>query len=300
MSMKVAVLGLGIMGAGMARQLLEKGFDVAVWNRSPERALALGDAGARVAARPAEAAEGAACVVSMLSDDDASRNAWEGADGALAAMAPGAIAIECSTLTLQRVRELDAATQAVGVGFLDAPVTGSRAQAESGQLRFLIGGRNETVAAARPVLEAMGIELIHLGGVGSGALLKLANNYLAGVQVASLAEALTLLTRAGTDVERAFEVLGNGAPGSPIVKLVGRRMLDQAYDPNFFVPLMAKDLGYAGAAMESCAISSGLAEAARQRFLDAARTGFSEKDIAAVIEPIMDRSKPSAPIADET
>ncbi|MEG8038587.1 NAD(P)-binding domain-containing protein [Sphingomonas sp. LR60] len=126
----IAFLGLGIMGAGMAHRLIAAGFDVVVWNRSPDKAAPLAAAGARVAATPAAAAQGAGVVVAMLADDVASRSAWLGADGALAAMAPGTVAIESSTLTVEWVRTLEAEAAAAGVRLLDAPVSGSRQQAE--------------------------------------------------------------------------------------------------------------------------------------------------------------------------
>ena len=284
--MKVAVLGLGIMGSGMARQLLAAGFEVAVWNRSADKARPLADEGARIAASPADAGNGAAIVIAMLADDAVSRAVWTGEDGALAAMQEGAIALDSSTLTGGWVTELAALAEARGVRFLEAPVTGSRDQAAQGALRFLVGGAADVLEAARPVLEAMGSATVHLGPVGSGATVKLANNFLCGVQAASLAEALALFEKRGLNVEQAVSVLTEGAPASPLLKAVSRRMLDRAYDPHFFVPLMAKDLSYAGEALAEAGIPSAIAEAARKRFLDAAAAGHGEQDIASIIEPL--------------
>jgi len=284
--MKVAVLGLGIMGSGMARQLLAAGFEVAVWNRSADKAQPLADEGARIAASPADAGNGAAIVIAMLADDAVSRAVWTGEDGALAAMHEGAIALDSSTLTGGWVTELAALAEARGVRFLEAPVTGSRDQAAQGALRFLVGGAADVLEAARPVLDAMGSATVHLGPVGSGATVKLANNFLCGVQAASLAEALALFEKRGLNVEQAVSVLTEGAPASPLLKAVSRRMLDRAYDPHFFVPLMAKDLSYAGEALAEAGIPSAIAEAARKRFLDAAAAGHGEQDIASIIEPL--------------
>jgi 3-hydroxyisobutyrate dehydrogenase len=284
--MKVAVLGLGIMGSGMARQLLAAGFEVAVWNRSADKAQPLADEGARIAASPADAGNGAAIVIAMLADDAVSRAVWTGEDGALAAMHEGAIALDSSTLTSGWVIELAALAEARGVRFLEAPVTGSRDQAAQGALRFLVGGAADVLEAARPVLDAMGSATVHLGPVGSGATVKLANNFLCGVQAASLAEALALFEKRGLNVEQAVSVLTEGAPASPLLKAVSRRMLDRAYDPHFFVPLMAKDLSYAGQALAEAGIPSAIAEAARKRFLDAAAAGHGEQDIASIIEPL--------------
>lgn len=283
---KVAVLGLGTMGAGMAARLIAGGFDVAVWNRSPGRADPLVALGARGAASPAEAARGAAVVIAMLADDDASRSAWLGADGALSAMQAGAIAIESSTLTHGWVNELAAEAAARGIAWLDAPVTGSRVQAQEGTLRFLVGGDAAVLEQARPVFAAMGSDFAHLGPNGSGALFKLVNNFLCGVQVASLAEAVTMLERSGLDADRAVGLLADGAPGSPLLKMVSRRMLERDYTPNFFLPLMAKDLAYAQAAFAAQGIDLPSAGVARDRFEAAAAAGRQEDDMAAVIEPI--------------
>src|SRR5688500_10737963 len=207
MTLKITVMGLGIMGGGMASQLVQKGFDVTVWNRNSARAAPLVKAGAHLAPTPADAVRAADLVFAMLADDEASRAVWLGAGGALAAMRDGAIAIESSTLTIDWIRELAAAAQARGVGFLDAPVTGSKAQAESGALAFLVGGPAELLERARPALAAMSGNVAHLGPSGSGALMKLINNFLCGVQVASLAEAMAMAERSGLDPRRAAAVL---------------------------------------------------------------------------------------------
>lgn len=283
---KVAVLGLGIMGSGMAHSLVRAGHEVAVWNRSREKAEPLGKAGARIAATPADAASGADIVIAMLADDTVSRTVWTGADGALTAMLPGSVAIESSTLTPEWVRELAQAASDKGIGFLDAPVTGSRQQASEGKLRFVAGGKADVLDRARDVLSAMGTEVIHLGPGGSGATLKIVNNFLCGVQVASLAEAMAMLERSGLDVPRSVDLLGSGAPGSPILKMLAQRMLDRALEPNFLVPLMAKDLSYAEAEFARQGIALPSAAAARARFEEAAEAGFADRDIAAVVEPL--------------
>ena len=282
--MKIAVLGLGIMGAGMARQLVTKGFAVTVWNRDTAKSASLAAAGARVAVSPAAAAIGADVVLAMLANDEASRSVWLGEQGALAAMRPDTIAMESSTLTVEWVRELAAAAQARRIGFLDAPVTGSKAQAESGALSFLVGGPAELLERVRPALSAMSGNIAHLGPSGSGAMMKLINNFLCGVQVASLAEAIAMAERSGLDARQAAAVLSSGSPGSPLVKAIAQRMLDRAYEPNFFIPLMAKDLVYARQAFAQQGIELKSAEAARERFVDADRAGMGHRDIAAIVE----------------
>src|SRR5271154_6804814 len=165
---RVAILGLGIMGGGMAANWLAKGFEVAVWNRTASKAQPLAGKGAKVAATPREAATGADFIFAMVADDDASRSVWLGSDGALAGAKSGAVAVESSTLTPGWVRELASQAKAKGVGFLDAPVGGSRQAAASGELRFFVGGDPQTYEAARLALVAVGSKMDLLGPVGAG------------------------------------------------------------------------------------------------------------------------------------
>jgi 3-hydroxyisobutyrate dehydrogenase len=283
---RISFLGLGIMGAAMARRLLDHGFEVTVWNRNPARTRALTDAGARGAATPADAARGAEAVIAMLADDQASRVVWLGDAGALAAMDRGALAIDSSTLTVEWMRELAAAAAARGIGFLDAPVTGSKRQAEEGVLNFLVGGGAQDVQRARILFAAMGRGHVHVGPTGNGAMMKLINNFLCGVQVASLAEAVAMAERSGIDARLAGDVLAAGSPGSPLVKMVVERMIARDYTPNFLVPLMIKDLTYVIDTFGSARIELADARAARERFTAAAEAGYSDQDIAAVVEPL--------------
>ena len=283
---RIAFFGLGIMGSGMARRLLVNGFALTVFNRNPEKSKSFATEGAQVAASPHAAAAQADFIISMVADDTASRSLWLGENGALAAAKPGAVCIECSTVTVNWVRELSAAATARGCEFLDAPVTGSKVQAASGELSFIVGGEAATLEKARPVLAAMSKAIIHLGPTGSGALLKLINNFVCGVQVASLAEALAMIERSGLDRAKALEILTSGAPGSPLVKAVSTRMTTPDFTPNFLLRLMAKDLGYA--IMEGGKLSVELMTAATalEAFQRAIAAGHGEQDIAAVIAPL--------------
>lgn len=282
----VAFLGLGIMGSGMARRLAGAGFPLRVYNRSADKAKPLAEAGAVVAETPALAAKDADIIVSMLADDDAARALWLGRDGALVASKPTAICIECSTVTLDWVNELSSAALQAGREFLDAPVTGSRVQAEAGELSFLVGGAAATLEKVQPVLRSMGRTVVHLGGIGSGATVKLVNNFVCGVQVAALAQALTMIERSGIRRDAALDVLTQGAPGSPLVKAVSARMTAADYRPNFHVQLMAKDLRYAIHEAEKQRVSLTTAAAALKIFEQAVATGHGDRDIAAVIEPM--------------
>jgi 3-hydroxyisobutyrate dehydrogenase len=282
----VAFLGLGLMGSGMAGQLVANGFPVAVFNRNPEKAKALAAKGARIAALPREAAAGAEVIISMVADDSASRSVWLGEDGALAGTGAGTVCIECSTVTVDWAQELAAAATAKGCELLDAPVTGSKSHAAAGELSFLVGGAATALEKVRPILAVMGKTVVHVGPVGSGALLKLINNFVCGVQIAALAEAMAMIERSGLDRAKALEVLTSGAPGSPLVKAVSARMTTPDYTPNFLLRLMAKDLNYADKEAAKLAVELPTALAALGEFQKAIAAGHGEKDIAAVVEPL--------------
>jgi 3-hydroxyisobutyrate dehydrogenase len=286
---EVAILGLGTMGGGMAANLLKAGFPLTVYNRTAAKAQALVNGGARLAPTPADAARGASIVISMLADDQASREVWLGRNGALAAAAQGTILIESSTVSPAWLAELAGQAAQRGVEFLDAPVTGSRMQAATGQLSFLVGGSERALATATPVLQAMSKEILHLGPVGSGAKLKLINNFLCGVQIASLAEGLAWIERSGLDREKALAFLKTGAGGSPVIGAVSARMVSQIYGVNFLLRLMAKDLRYAETEAARYDLELTTAETARKLFEVAVARGFGEEDMASVIEPLRNR-----------
>ena len=278
----VSFNGLGAMGAGMARRLLGAGFKVTVFNRSPRAAEELRAAGAHVAATPADGARGAEIVIAMVSDDSASREVWLGSKGALAAAAQGSILIDCSTITPEWARELARAAEQHGCAFLDAPVTGSRPQAQNGELLFLVGGPAEALEKARPVLTPMSRGILHLGSHGAGATMKLINNFLCGVQAAALAEALAWIDRSGLERAEAVSVLTGGAPGSPLVKTLATRMENQNVDVNFRLELMAKDLTYAKSEAARSGLELETGDAALQRFQDAVKDGFGARDLSAI------------------
>ena len=291
-STRIAFLGLGIMGTGMARRLMGAGFSLAVYNRNRARGEPLAAEGARIADTPRAAAEGADVVISMVADDVASRAVWLGADGALAGAKRGALGIDCSTLTVAWVAELARAAAAAGVELVDAPVTGSKGPAASGELNFLVGASPSGFERARPVLQPMSRSITHLGPVGSGAFVKLVNNFLSGVQVAAFAEALAWIERGPVDPAKALAVITEGAPGSPIVRLMQARMVPQDYAPNFLLRLMAKDLAYAVEESGRAGQTLVTAAAALERFQAAIAAGHGERDMAAVVEPL--RARPQS------
>jgi 3-hydroxyisobutyrate dehydrogenase len=285
----IALLGLGTMGAGMAANLLKAGFSINVYNRTAAKARGLIGAGARFASTPAEAAKGASVILSMVADDAASREVWLGREGALDAASKYAILIETSTVSPAWIAEFAATAERHGLDLLDAPVTGSRMQAAAGQLSFLVGGKSSVLDSATPVLKAMSKEIIHLGPVGSGAKMKLINNFLCGVQVASLAEGLVWIERSGLDRDKSLAILKAGAPGSPLLSALSARMVSRDYTVNFLLKLMTKDLLYAQSEAALYDVDLKTAKAARTLFESAIARGFGEEDMASVIEPLRNK-----------
>jgi 3-hydroxyisobutyrate dehydrogenase len=290
----IALLGTGTMGGGMAANLLKAGFPLAIYNRTRSKAEPFAALGARIADTPAAAVKGAHLVLSMLSDDNASRAAWTGDEGALAVAEPGAILVECSTASPTWIAELAALAKARGLELLDAPVTGSRVQAEGGQLTFLVGGSEDALTAIRAPLEAMSKEIIHLGPVTSGAKMKLLNNFLCGVQIASLAEGMVWLEHSGLDRDKALRVLKNGAPGSPLIANISARMTSEDYTVNFLLRLLSKDLAYAHAAAAQSGVELSTAANAQALFDRAAAAGYGEKDMSAVVEVLRHPAHPKS------
>jgi 3-hydroxyisobutyrate dehydrogenase len=286
---RVALMGVGRMGAGMAGRLLSANFPLAIYNRNREKAAPFARDGAVVVSSPGEAASKAEIVISMVADDLASRDVWLGENGALEGASSGTVLVECSTLTVGWVKELAAAATRRGCELLDAPVTGTKPHAAAGELVFLVGGSASALDAARPVLSVLGQEIIHLGANGNGALMKLINNFMCGVQAASLAEAAYLIDAGGLDREKALAILTNGAPGSGLVKRAVARAAAKDFTPHFILRLMAKDLGYAVKEAAQRGLALQTAASALAVFKHAMADGLGDEDFSAVVQSFRQR-----------
>jgi 3-hydroxyisobutyrate dehydrogenase len=281
---EIAFLGMGAMGRRMAGSLLRAGYAVSVWNRTTSACQSLRQAGARVATTPREAVEKADFVISMLRDDSASREVWCNAkDGALAAMKPGSIAIESSTLSPDWITELDRQAHKHGIPMLEAPVSGSRPQAEHAQLVYLVGGDPDILARATGLLNSMGRAVHHVGAVGSGARVKLATNALLGIQVTGLAEIISMLKHGEIDVNKALLAMASTSAWSPVAGYLAQSMTDRDFSPQFPVELIEKDFGYfiaaAGAENQAPTIS-----ASRSVFGKAVTAGLGDENMTAVVK----------------
>ena len=290
---RIAFLGLGRMGSGMASRLLAAGNDLVVWNRTPARAEPLVALGARAAGSPAEAATEVDAVFVMVSDDDASRAIWTGPDGVLAGdPRPGALAIECSTLSHQWVGELSARVAEHGLRYLDAPVTGLPEAAASGALTLLVGGADDDLASARPLLEPVSAAVVHFGPVGAGTAYKLIVNLMGAVQIAGVAEGLALAERAGLDLAQVAEVLATGQAASPQVVRNAARMVaaDHDLDVMFSGRLRRKDTVYALDLATSLGLGAPLGDVALAGLDALVDSGRGEVNESAVIEAARARS----------
>ncbi|ESQ80403.1 NAD(P)-dependent oxidoreductase [Asticcacaulis sp. YBE204] len=288
MTRSLAFLGLGMMGSAMARRLIDAGFALSVFNRNPERSAPFSEA-ARIAVSARDAAEGADLIISMVTDDRGSRGMWLGTDGALAGLKPGTVCLEASTLTPDWIGEWAGHVTGAGGVPLDAPVTGSKLQAETGQLVFIAGGDTAPLDTVRPALAAMSRKVVHMGPSGSGAMFKLINNFMGGVQVAALAEAFTLIDRSGLNLEQAIDTLLDGSPGSPMVRMIAGRVLAEDYRPNFQLALQAKDMAYALKAAAPLGVDLPTVRAALDTFNTAVAEGRGGDDIAAVVKSVRER-----------
>jgi 3-hydroxyisobutyrate dehydrogenase len=284
--MQIAVLGLGAMGTRMAHRLLAAGeHEITVWNRTAEARRPLVEAGATAAPTPAAAAERCDLVLSMLRDDDAGRGAWLAPDvGALAAMAPGTVAVDCSTVTPAFATDLAARCARRGVGFLDAPVLGSRPQADAGTLIFVAGGDPAVLRRAEPVLRRLGGAVHHMGPAGTGARMKLLVNSLFAVQVAAAAELLGALHDTDLDPARAVEVLATTPVASPAAATAATAMLGHTFPPAFPIELVTKDLEYAtaDAALRHAALP--LTHAAAGTYRRAVEHGHGAANITGIVQ----------------
>jgi 3-hydroxyisobutyrate dehydrogenase len=287
MSIKtVAIIGLGAMGARLAHNLLNAGYSVTVYNRTAEKAQPLVDAGATFATTPRAAAEQSDVVISMVTDDEGSRQVWLASEtGAILGLTPDKIAIEMSTLSVNWVRELNAAIVQSSTGFLDAPVIGSRPQAEAGKLIALVGGQTETLAQVQSILTAAGVATTHhIGSVGQGMTMKLAVNALFGIQVAALAELLGMSSKDGISSEKAMECLGNLPVLSLAAKGAGSLMVSQNHAPLFPINLVEKDFRYVNQTAQSLEVKIPTANAVMGIYRTAIAQGHGSRNITSIFQ----------------
>jgi len=239
----VAFIGLGIMGGPMAANLVKAGFEVAGYNRSPEPVQRLVDAGGRGAESVADAVRGADVIVTMVPDSPDVEDVTGGDDGVFANAEKGAIHVDMSTIRPDVAIRVAEAGRTAGLRVLDAPVSGGEAGAIEGSLSIMVGGEAADFEAAKPVLEAVGKTIVHVGPAGSGQTVKAANQLIVAGNIQLLAEAVVFLEAYGVDTEAALEVLGGGLAGSTVLNRKGANMLSREFAPGFRLALHHKDMG---------------------------------------------------------
>lgn len=283
MTLNVAYIGIGIMGRGMARNLLRKGFPVTVFNRTRAKAEALVADGARVAGSAAEAAAAADVVITNVPDTPDVERALAGPDGVLETLRAGAVVIDHSTISPSVTERLAARVEAKGARFLDAPVTGGEKGAAEGTLTIMVGGPRDAYARVRPVLEAEGKILVHVSERnGAGQVLKLINNTVLATYLGAYAEALAMARKAGIDPETMVQVLGAGLGKSGLGDAKWPKLLAGDFSPSFFLRLHDKDLGLAMEAARSLGCAMPVGAAVAQLFRAGVQMGFGDLDNAGV------------------
>jgi 3-hydroxyisobutyrate dehydrogenase len=287
----VAVLGTGIMGGPIARNLAAAGFEVRAWNRTREKAEPLAEHGVAVMNTPAEAVKGSDVVLTMLADGAAVEGVTtEG--GALAGMPEDAVWLQTSTVGIAAAERLAALADQAGVGFVDAPVLGTKQPAEEGALVVLASGPEEARAVCQPIWDVIGNRTIWLGDAGAGTRLKLViNNWLVNL-VEALAETIAFASAIGIDPRAFIDAIDGGAVGPPYARLKGEMMIGEKFEPAFPLRLALKDTQLVLEAAERHGIELPLARATAERFKRAVELGHGEEDLAAAYYAAADGKSP--------
>jgi 3-hydroxyisobutyrate dehydrogenase-like beta-hydroxyacid dehydrogenase len=281
--MKIGFIGLGIMGSRMAANLQKHKHSLIVSNRSREKADPLVAEGATWADSPAALAPQVEVIFTMLAHPDAVEEAALGKDGFLSHLGPGRMWVDCSTVDPSFSRKMAAEAQARDIRFLGAPVTGSKVPAALAQLTFWVGGESADLEAGRPLLECMGNKIVHCGGQGMGASLKMVMNQLLGTIMATFAEGLVLGEGLGLSHEILFEALFNGPLAAPFLALKRERIEKGIYQqPDFPLRWLQKDLHLAAVSAYETGVAMPLTNAAKEIYRLAIREGHGDEDVSAI------------------
>lgn len=279
----VGVIGLGVMGAPMAANLLKAGFDVVGYNRSPGPVQRLVAAGGTSATSIAEVAARADAILTVLPDSPDVERVLLGADGVLAHAREGLLLVDCSTVRPETSRTVADAARGVGARPLDAPVSGGEQGAIDGTLSIMVGGRKADFAAARPLFDAVGRTVVHVGGDGAGQTVKAANQMIVGGVITVVSEALVLLEASGVPTDAALTVLKGGLAGNQVMNVKGDSMLARCFEPGFRIDLHHKDLGIALAAARTTGVATPLTGVVAQLLTAARARGLGSLDHSALL-----------------
>ena len=242
MARKIGFLGMGIMGASMARNLLKAGHAVTVYNRTAAKCAPLKEAGAAVAGTPTEAALGAEVVISIVNDSPDVEEVLLGPQGAVHGAKAGAVFIDMTTCAPETARSVADRLAKKGIDFLDAPVTGGDVGARNGTLSIMVGGEEKVLDRVKDILLAMGKKVTHVGPTGAGQMVKSVNQLVGAVTLMGVSEGMAYAAACGLDLEKVHQVISGGASGSFALENLGARILKGDFAPGFMVRLMLKDL----------------------------------------------------------
>lgn len=288
--MKVAVLGLGVMGHGMAGRLLEQGHTLTVYNRTAAKAAEFAARGASVARTPALAAQGADALVTMVSNDQALREVADGTDGFLSTLAPGSVVVQSSTVSPDTVIWLHEKVSARGAALVDAPVMGSKPEAIAGKLWVLAGGDEEALARAKSVLDCVAQRVYHVGGVGQGTRLKLCSNMITAGLVAALAEGIALIEALGLNPQLYAQVLKDTDLPSRVWSGKAGLMAERDFSPRFSLENMAKDVTLALELAASVGLPLPQSQESLRSLKAGAEVAGGDRDMAAALEGVTARA----------
>jgi 3-hydroxyisobutyrate dehydrogenase-like beta-hydroxyacid dehydrogenase len=281
---RIGFIGLGTMGKPMAANLISKGYSVMVYNRTVQKVDELEKSGAKVASTPADAARSSDVLITMLSNDSALQETFYSEHGILSGIHPGLTVIDCSTVAPKTSKRLYEDLANHDVGFLDAPVTGSKHAAAAGALTFMVGGNKEVFDEQAELFATMGSKALHMGPSGSGSYAKLAHNTMVGINAAGLAEGLSIATKAGLDPASFLDIVRSGAANSKQVELRGDKMIDRDFSNLFSLKLMIKDLLLASELTGQFQLPTPLLHSATSLFQMGLSKGLGEEDLSSVVQ----------------
>ncbi len=289
---KIGFVGLGIMGRPMARNLLEAGYEVVLYNRSPEKAEALAEeSGAGVAESPREVAESSDVTITMLPGPPEVEEVVAGEGGLLEGAGEGSLIVDMSTSSPVLARELARISREQGVGMLDAPVSGGDVGAIEGTLSIMVGGEEEDFERAKPLFDVMGKTITHVGPSGAGQVVKAANQVVVALTIEAVSEALVLGSKGGVSPEKILDVLSGGLAGNKVMEVKRQKFLSHSFEPGFRSELHHKDLGIALEAGREYGVALPVTAIVDQMLLAMKKKGWGGEDHSALLRVIEDLSQ---------
>ena len=291
MAEKVGFIGLGIMGKPMARNLMQAGYDLVLYNRTREKAEELASEGAEVAGDPREVGEKSGVVITMLPDSPDVREVVAGESGLLEGIGEGALLVDMSTISPVVTEELAEKVGERGASMLDAPVSGGDVGAIEGTLSIMVGGSEEDFERAKPLFEVMGSTVNHVGPTGAGQVTKAANQVVVALTIEAVSEALVLGSKGGVAPEKILDVLSGGLAGNKVMEVKREKFLSHTFDPGFRSELHHKDLGIALAAGREYGVVLPVTAIVDQMLLEMKRKGWGGEDHSALLRVIEDLSQ---------